>query len=383
MELDLAFPALSDLREKARKRIPAFAFEYLDSGTGRELQVGLNRRALDEVMFLPDILRGPIEPDFTTNFMGDDYSIPFGVAPIGMSGLMWPGAERMLAQTAAKNRFPYTLSTMATKLPEDVGPHTDGMGWFQLYSPKDPEIRRDILKRAKDSGFKKLVLTVDVPDDSRRERQRRANLSMPPKITLHTIWEIMTHPRWALGTLIEGQPRIVLPESYLKNAKAMSSVNHAGMIIRGAPDWDVLDQLRTEWDGDLIVKGVADPENAQRLVKAGVDAIWVSNHSGRQFEAGPASITQLPKVRAAVGPDYPLIFDSGVANGVDIMRALALGANFVMMGRAWHYAIAAFGQKGIDHLIHILKDDMKLNMAQIGTSSLNDLKSRLLAQPDD
>lgn len=378
MDLDLQYPAISDLRRKAKSRIPHFAFEYLDSGTGRELEVQRNRAALDDVLFMPNILEGTINPDFATPFMGHTYDLPFGVAPVGMSSVMWPGAEKILARTAAKHNIPYGLSTVATKTPEDIGPIAGDMGWFQLYCPRDEGIRRHMLNRVKAAGFTKLVLTVDVPDDSRRERQRRANLSLPPKITASTLWQIATHPRWALGTLIEGKPRLRLAESYIDKAQSRSSLAHAGHIIRGAPDWDILKWLRDEWQGDLIVKGVQNPDSCAPLIAAGVDAIWVSNHSGRQFEAGPASITQLPKIRQAVGPDYPLIFDSGVASGMDILRAIALGANYVMMGRAWHYAVAAFGQTGAEHMIHILKDDMRLNMAQMGAKTLDDLNSKLL-----
>lgn len=378
MDLDLDFPAVSDLRERAHRRIPHFAFEYLDSGTGAELQVQRNRDALDAVMFMPDILSGRVNPDLTTRFMGADYARPFGIAPLGMSGLMWPGAENILARYAAKARIPYAMSTVATRLPEEVGPHADDMGWFQLYCPADPEIRRDILLRVRDAGFTKLILTVDVPDDSRRERQRRAKLTLPPKITPRVIWEIMTHPRWSLNTLRVGAPRLRLPESYANRNDAMSSLHHAGHIIRGAPDWDTLAALRDDWQGDLIVKGVLCPQASQRLVTAGVDAIWVSNHTGRQFEPGPATITALPKVREAVGPDFPLLFDSGVASGMDVLRALALGADFVMLGRAWHYAVAALGEQGPAHLTHILTDDMRLNMAQLGAHRLADVASRLI-----
>ncbi len=381
MDLDLTYPAVSDLREKARKRIPHFAFEYLDSGTGRELQVHRNRDALDAVWFMPEPLRGDIDPDFSTHFMGQDFARPFGISPLGMAGLMWPGCERILASYAAEKRIPYSLSTVATRLPEEIGPVAGDMGWFQIYVPSDPEIRRDVLRRAKEAGFQKLILTVDVPDDSRRERQRRAKLSLPPKITPYMIWETITHPRWALGTARIGRPRLPLPESYLDTTQSRSSLAHAGHVIRGAPDWDTLKVLREEWQGHLIVKGVMDPEIAVRASKEGADAIWVSNHGGRQFEAAPATITALPRIRTALGPDVPILIDSGINSGMDVLRALALGANFVMLGRAWHYAVAALGSAGPAHLTHILTDDMKLNMAQIGAKSFADLAKRLYRDP--
>ncbi len=378
MDLDLTYPAVSDLRLRARRRIPHFAFEYLDSSTGEELQAKRNRDALDAVLFMPDILKGPIEPEFETLFMGQTYGRPFGISPVGMAGVMWPGAERYLASFAHQARIPYGLSTVATRLPEEIGPIAGDMGWFQLYCPSDPDIRRDMLRRARNAGFSKLILTVDVPDDSRRERQRRAKLTLPPKVTPQVIWQVLTHPRWALGTLKVGSPRLRLPESYVDTTQARSSLAHAGHIIRGAPDWDTLAALRDEWQGDLIVKGVMCPKAAKKLVTAGVDAIWVSNHTARQFEPGPAAIDALPIVRQAVGSEMPLIFDSGVASGMDVLRALALGADFVMLGRAWHYAVAALGQKGPAHLMHILTDDMKLNMAQLGVQHFDELADRLI-----
>lgn len=378
MDIDLRYPAMSDLRRLAKRRIPHFAFEYLDSGTGdHELQVERNRDALDAVHFMPDVLVGNVDPDWTVEFMGDTYGRPFGIAPIGMSSVMWPGAERMLAQAGVRHRMPYCMSTVATKTPEEMAPHLGDTGWFQLYCPESPEIRRDMLRRAKEAGFRKLVFTLDVPDDSRRERQRRANLSLPPKIDARTVWEVMTHPSWAIGTLRNGIPRIAIAESYLDKSGSRSSLEHAGHLIRGKPDWETLARVREEWDGHLVMKGVLDPELGRRLVAEGADAIWVSNHGGRQFEPGPTAIEMLPRMRAAL-PEVPLLYDSGVASGADVMRALALGADFVMLGRAWHYAVAALGARGIDHLVHILTDDMKLSMAQIGAHSLSDLPRRLI-----
>ncbi|MCT4554679.1 MAG: alpha-hydroxy-acid oxidizing protein [Pelagimonas sp.] len=380
MDLDLDLPATSDLRKRARRRMPHFAFEYLDSATGAELQAKRNREALDQILFMPQILSGKPAPQLATKFLDQEFDRPFGIAPLGMSGLIWPGAESLLASHAHSARIPYCLSTVATRLPEEIGPKAGDMGWFQLYCPADPDIRRDMLHRARNAGFTKLILTVDVPDDSRRERQRRARLTLPPKITPRVVYEIATHPAWALGTARIGAPRIVLPESYVDSRAARSSIEHAGHLIRGTPDWDTLRALRNEWPGHLIVKGVMCPDAAQRLQAEGVDAIWVSNHSGRQFEAGPASITALPAIRAALGPDMPLILDSGIETGLDVLRARALGADFVMLGRAWHYAVAALGPKGPAHLHHILTEDMRLNMAQLGCDSCEQLPQRLWPQ---
>ncbi len=376
MDLDLKYPAISDLRAKAKKRLPKFAFEYLDSATGRELGALRNREAWDTITFMPEILQGAFEFDLTTEFMGQRFEAPFGIAPIGMSGMIWPGAETILAATAARHRIPYSLSTVAAADPEEVGPITDGLGWFQLYPPADPEIRRDMIKRVKAAGFTKLVVTVDVPGESRRERQRRALISMPPKMKPAIVWSMLTHPHWSLAMARAGSPRMKFPESYV-DASGSDAFVHAGRVIRGWPDWDYLAELRDEWQGDLLVKGVMIPEDAQRLVSMGVDGIWVSNHSARQFEAAPSTIEQLPRVREAVGAEVPIVVDSGIAGGLDIMRGLALGADFVFLGRAFHYAVAALGDKGGDHLVHILKSDLCANMSQIGAHNLRDLASKI------
>ena len=381
MNLDLTHPSVSDLRDSARRRLPHFAFEYLDSATGTELGMVRNRSALDSIGFMPAILSGELEVNLEREFMGHVYSLPVGIAPVGMSGMIWPGAERKLARAALERNIPYCMSTVAAATPEEVGPVADAMGWFQLYPPESPEVRRDILKRVKNSGFRKLVVTVDVPADSRRERQRRAHVSMPPKLTLSMIVSMILHPRWCLAMASNGAPRMKLAESYVPPTRRGSDAFiHAGKIIRGRPDWEFLAEVRQEWEGEILVKGVLVPEDAARMVEAGIDGIWVSNHSARQFEAGPSSIEQLPKIRECVGNGVPLVFDSGVSSGLDVLRAIALGADFVFLGRAFHYAVSAFGEKGIHHLLHILKMDMLLNMSQIGTQSYDELADRLISE---
>lgn len=378
MDLHTAYPAISDLRRKARTRIPHFVFEYLDSGTGLEDQVERNQSALRAVRFAPAILKGETTPDLSTRFLGRDYPLPFGMAPVGMSGLMWPGAEKILAGVAAARGIPYNMSTVATVTPETLAPYIGDQGWFQMYMPADPKVRSDMMRRVKAAGFHTLVLTVDVPTESRRERQRRANLNMPPKVNAQMIWQMLIHPLWTVGTLREGIPSLKFCEDYMtKGEDAGTSIAHAGHVIRGAPSWPDIDAIRKEWDGPFIVKGLQKGPDAKRLIDAGVDALWVTNHSGRQFDGGPASISQLPEVRAAA-PKTPIIFDSGVTGGLDVLRALALGADFVMLGRAFHFAVAAMGARGVHHAIDILADDMKSNMGQIGAERLADLKDALL-----
>lgn len=373
MDLDHRFPALSDLRTRARQRLPHFVWEYLDSATGSESVKHLNRAALDAVRLRPAVLGGPVRPDLTTRLLGLDHSAPFGIAPLGMSGLIWPGAEAALARLGAARRIPYGLSTVATRLPEEIGPLAGDMGWFQLYPPADTGIRADLLRRARGAGFRVLVLTVDVPAPSRRERQRRADLAIPPKKTPGMIWQAATHPRWAFGTLAHGIPRLRLMDEYLKIDKDAPSTAHAGYLLRVNPDWDYVAALRDLWDGPLVLKGILRPEDAAHAARAGADAVWVSNHAGRQFDGCPASIDVVSDIRAAI-PDTPLIADGGVEGGLDILRMIARGADFVMLGRAWHYALAALGPEGAAHLDHILRDDLISNLHQLGLTRPSDLR---------
>ena len=375
MDLNSKYPAISDLRSKARKRIPHFAWEYLDSGTGDESTLHRNRSALDAVHFVPRGLRGEIVPELTTNFLGQTYSAPFGIAPVGMSGLMWPGAEKALASFASEAKIPYGMSTVATTTPEDVAPHLGDMGWFQMYPPRDEAIRNDMLKRVKNAGFTTLVVTIDVPAQSRRERQIRGGLVQPPRLTPRILAQVARCPEWALRTALNGKPRMKMIESYgkavMESMGSLPSNNHVGYLLRTAPDHEYVKILRDNWDGPLIVKGVMCPDDAVPLEGLGIDAAWVSNHAGRQFAGSPGAIDMLPAVRAAT--NLPLIFDSGIEGGLDMLRALALGADFVMIGRAWHYALGAIGAQGPKHLYDMLVDDLTSNMIQIAATKLNEL----------
>lgn len=372
MSLHSKYPAISDLRAKAQKRVPKFVWEYLDSATGTEATKHRNRARLDKIGLLPSILHGEMTPDLGTTFLGVRRPLPFGIAPVGMSGLMWPDAEGHLARAAQDLSIPYTLSTVASQSPEDVAPHLGADAWFQMYPPRDESIRLDMLSRARTAGFSTLVLTVDVPVASRRERQTRSGLTQPPRLTPRLLAQVAQRPAWALGMAQRGMPRMRGLEKYTpKTTTALSSTQHAGYLLRTSPDWDYVAWLRDAWEGFFIVKGVLRPADAAPLEKRGVDALWISNHAGRQFDAAPATIDALRDIRAET--DLPLIFDSGIEGGLDILRALACGADYVMLGRAFHYALAALGPVGIFHLADILTKDLQANMGQLGAPSLNDL----------
>lgn len=376
--LDSRYPALSDLKAQAQRRLPHFVWEYLDSATGTESTQKLNRQALDRIRFRPAIFTGEVDIKLSTSFLGREYPLPVGIAPVGMSGLVWPKAEMHLAEFAAKAGVPYGLSTVASRTPEEVGPLAQDQGWFQLYTPRDPKIRADILDRARSAGFHTLIVTADVPSASRRERQTRSGLTNPPKLTPRLFWQVAKRPAWALGTLRAGMPRMRLLDSYSNIKTALPSTQHIGYLLRTAPDWHYLAELRDLWDGPIVVKGVLEAEDALRIKAEGIDAVWVSNHAGRQFDAAPAAIDCLPVIRDAVGPEYPLIFDSGIESGLDVLRALAFGADFVMLGRAAHYGLAALGPIGIAHVFHILKSDMISCMGQMGTAHFSELAEKAI-----
>ncbi len=373
MDLHSTYPGIADLKRRAQRRLPHFVWEYVDSGTGTETALRRNRKALDSVRLLPSILKGELEYDTSTRFLGQDYPLPFGIAPIGMSGLIWPDAEGVLARAAAQASLPYTLSTVASQSPEDLAPHLGQKAWFQLYPPRDPKIRADCLTRARQAGFKTLVLTADVPVASRRERQTRSGLTHPPRLTPRLLAQVARRPAWALGMLRQGMPRMRTLDKYIDNTKSMPLTAHVGYLLRTSPDMDYVKQLRDQWDGPFVIKGIMRPDDAEMLEQAGVDALWVSNHGGRQFDGAPASIEVLPEIRGATS--LPLIFDSGVEGGLDILRALSKGANFVMLGRAFLYGLAALGPKGPAHVIDLLRQDILANMGQMGLADLTQIRT--------
>jgi len=301
--------------------------------------------------------------------------MPIGIAPIGMSGLIWPGAEHMLARSAKRENIPYCISTVATQTPEDVAGAHGGQGWFQIYPPRDKTIRLDMLSRAKAAGFHTLVMTVDVPVASRRERQTRGGLVQPPRLTPRLALQAAMRPAWLWGIAKTGMPRMKLIDSYAEQSSALPSNQHVGYLLRTSPDWDYVKALRDEWDGPFVVKGVMNPSDVPALEAAGVDAIWISNHAGRQFDASPATIEQLPAIRAKTA--LPIIMDSGFEGGLDVLRAIALGANFIMLGRAFHFGLAVCGEAGVSHVIDILRQDMISNMGQLGTRDLQGLGAKI------
>jgi L-lactate dehydrogenase (cytochrome) len=367
------YPAISDLEKKAKKRMPYVAWEYLQSGTGDEELLSKNREAFRKITFLPKFCKGELTADIRTELFGRPYLAPFGMAPVGLTGLMWPKAEHYLAETAKTLQIPYCLSTVATETPEVIGPKVGDKGWFQLYPPKDRALRESLLNRARKSGFHTLVVTADVPMASRRERTKRAGMRMPPKITAELIWQGITHPVWTVETLKHGLPRLRTVEQYTAQNDFKFVSGFVGNRLGGTLDWNYCKELKESWEGPVVIKGILHPEDAEKSIEIGLDGIWVSNHGGRQFNGAPAAIEALPAIVEKVNNRVPIILDSGVRTGLDVMRALYLGADFVMLGRPFLYGVSALGKYGAEHVAHILSDDLKNNMVQLGVKNLQEL----------
>ncbi len=371
------FPSIDDLEKRARRRIPHFAWEYLDAGTGDDVARDRNISALQDVTFTPQVMKGPLRPYIGTELFGVHYSAPIGIAPIGMTGLIWPGASASLALTAASRSIPFVLSTVGTEKPEVIGPLVEGMGWFQLYPPRDASVRDDIIARAASSGFTTLVVTADVPIASRRERQRKARIRVPPSIGPRLIAQALLRPVWAVELMKHGLPRFRTLERYLDAATMRNAVGFVGASLGGTFSFDYLTEVRDQWKGPLVIKGILDPDDAARCVDAGADAVIVSNHGGRQLDGAVASIDALPAVVERIGNAAPVLFDGGVRHGIDVARAIALGASFVFCGRAFMYGLGALGDRGPEHVLDILTDGLINTMHQTGCESLAELRQRL------
>lgn len=370
------YPSVDYLAEAARRRIPHFAWEYLDSGTGRETAIARNREALDQVRMVPRFIQERGEPDLTTGLFGRHYSAPFGMAPIGLTGMMWPGGELMLARAARKHNIPFGLSTVACETPESVGAVSEGNAWFQLYPFADRQTEAQVLARAQAAGFSVLVVTVDVPVSSTRERQRRAGMRSGSKSWLSRLLQVAARPRWALATARHGAPRFRMLEDYVDDPSLARISEYIGRQL-GTVDIAHLQEIRDRWKGPLIVKGILDEKDARTCLQMGMDGIVVSNHGARQFDAAPAAIDALARIAPSVAGRMAVLFDSGIRGGLDIMRALALGADFVLVGRAFMFGICALGEPGAGLVAHILKTDMVNNMNQLGCLRPGQLAARL------
>ena len=374
-QLDRKFPSIASMERATKRRIPKFAFDYLQGGIGAEACLTGNRRALDNVQLAPRYLpTEPIQPVLEMNLFDREFPMPFAASPIGLSGLMWPRAAEHIARAATRHGLPLGLSSFATSSIEEIGTIAGDLLWFQLYCVEKSEIENDLIDRAESAGCEVLVVTVDIPTVTRREKDIANGLSVPPKFDLATLSQVALRPTWAFATLRAGIPRFKTLLPYIPGGLTLdASAIFLRDMVEGHVTVQKLERIRDRWHGRLIVKGILTAEEALLCQDLGADAIVISNHGGRQLDAAPPIPHVLPEIRAAVGPDFPLIADGGVRSGLDIARLIACGANFVLVGRAFVYAVAAAGETGVDHAIFLLREELKQTLSQIGCQELGDL----------
>lgn len=366
MKYNPRLPSVADMEVRARQRIPRFAWEYLSSGIGHEHGLHRNRTDLDDVLLWPRYLKDVGEVDLSCHLFGRQYDLGIGIAPVGLANMMWPEAETHLAQAAQKANIPYILSTMGTTSLEEIARHAPDVGWFQLYVPRDRDVMQDLVQRVQRSGFKVLVITVDIPVGAKRDKELKNGLILPFRFSPSILTQALLKPTWLLNTLRQGVPRFINLAPY----GDLHDVKHLGEFLTRffmpGVTMERIREIRQLWSGPLVIKGLMRSEDVEQCRSAGVDGVVISNHGGRQLDAAPSSAVSLAKLHASVTDQFPILLDSGVRSGLDIVRARALGAGFTLSGRSFLYAVAAAGKEGAGQVIEIFRDEITRTLQQLG-----------------
>lgn len=354
---------VEDARQRARTRLPHMVYNFIDGAAGRETANLANIKALEDIRLQPRVLEDVTKRKLSKTFLGEEMGLPFGIAPMGMCNLTWPNTDKFFAAEAKKHGFPHCGSTAASTSIEKMIELSEGRSWFQLYVGNNVEGVLSFVDRAAAADYKTIQFTVDVPELSVRTRELRSGFTYPFKMGPREFLDFATHPTWSLSSLAAGVPR---PLNY-------EEIGFHRDGSRAGADWEFFKRLRDRWKGNLVVKGVMHPGDAARIKELGADAIQVSNHGGRQLDAAPAAVDLIAPIRKAVGKDFPLIFDSGLRTGEDVVKALALGADFTMFGRAMLYASGADGHRGVSTLIDIIANEISVCLAQLGLTDISDV----------
>ncbi len=375
------YPSIDDLRNKAVKRIPKFAFEYLDGGCNEDVNLIKNTAELRQTELIPYYLKNHTGSHLQTELFGKIYDAPFGIAPVGLQGLIWPNAAEILASAAHKHNIPFILSTVSTADIETIAELTEGNAWFQLYHPADNSLRDDIIQRLQDAHYPVLVLLSDVPSFGFRPRDIRNGLAMPPKMTVNNILQIMGKPNWALQTLKYGQPSFKTMKKYMPKGLNMQQLGqYMNATFSGRLNREKVSAIRDKWKGKLVLKGVASEEDTAMAIELGLDGIIVSNHGGRQLDAAQSAVASLQHILKNYDRKIKIMMDSGIRSGPDVARAMASGAEFTFLGRSFMYAVAALGNEGGDHIIAVLKTQLQQVMEQLCCVKTTDISKHLLKQ---
>lgn len=379
------YPTIDDLRHRARRRVPSFGFDYVEGGAGAtESGVARNAAALDAVEIVPRFGMDNFSPSIEVDLFGRRYAAPIGIAPMGLPGLMWPGGEDHFARAAQNARIPFTLGSSAGASIERMAELAPDVIWFQLYRlPRDDlAINFDLARRAEAAGVHVLVLTLDVPARTKRPRELRNDLVIPYRPNLRTIFELATCPGWLLALVKHGQPGFANYPRYVGENPGHGEV--AGFVranVSGAFSWDEVARFRESWPRAMVVKGILHPQDAERAVALGVDGIQVSNHGGRQLEGAPAAIDVLPAIVAQVGERATVLFDSGIRSGMDVIRAIALGAKSTLTGRPFMYGLGALGADGPAFVADFFIDETRAALRQCGVRNLAEAASLVVRHP--
>ena len=378
-EFNPNYPSIDSLRQKAKCKVPGFVFDYVDGACNEEINLAKNTKEIRDIELKPYYLRDYNGISMKTELFGETYDAPFGVSPIGLQGLTWPGAAEILAKAAYEHNIPFTLSTVSTASIEKIAEITEGKAWFQLYHPAEESLRDDIMERCKAAGIKTFVILADTPTFGYRNKEIKNGLAIPPRMTLKNILQIMSCPEWAIRTLLEGQPEFQTLKKYMPGGM---NLRHLALFMNktfdGRLNEDRIKKIRDKWDGNLVIKGVASTEDAQKAVDLGLDGLIVSNHGGRQLDAGQSTIKPTMEIVEKFKGEIKIMMDSGIRTGPDIARTLAAGADFAFLGRSFMYGVGALGKEGGDHTMTILKKQLQQVMDQCCCATPQDFPNHLI-----
>lgn len=381
MELNInsKYPSVKDLRKRAEFKMPKFAFDYLDGGCNDDINLNKNRTDIQKIELMPNYLSDYDKSLMKTELFGHTYDAPFGIAPIGLQGLMWPNSPEILAKAAMEHNIPFILSTVTTSSIETIAEITEGKSWFQLYHPADEKIKNDLLDRAENAGISVLVILADVPTFGFRPRDIKNGLSMPPKMNLNNIIEVIKNPEWTLKTLLYGKPAFKTMMPYIPKGLNLQKLGEfMDITFSGRLNEERIASIRSHWKGTLIIKGIVSEQDAEKAIRLGADGLIISNHGGRQLDAGQSSIVPMTNLAKKYKNKIKIMVDSGLQSGPDIARAMASGAEFTFMGRSFMYGVGALGNEGGNHTISLIKKELLQVMEQLCCEKTSDFKNHLI-----
>src|SRR6476646_1357665 len=378
MRLDRAM-SIEDLRRMARRNVPGVFFEYMEAGSYSEATRDANIEDMRAIKLRQRVLVDMSRRSLSTTVLGEELELPLAIAPTGLSGMQYADGEILACRAAHAAGIQYTLSTMSICSIEDVAEAVQKPFWFQLYVMRDRGFVADLIKRAEVAGCSALFLTVDLPVNGQRHVDMRNGLSVPPRLTAKTVLDVLRRPAWAWRILNGKRKTFANIDGHLPGFGGVTLAEWTHSQFDSTVSWKDVEWIRSIWNGKLVLKGILDPEDAREALKTGADGVVVSNHGGRQLDGAPSTISALPKVADAIGGQKEILIDSGIRTGQDIFRALALGANACMIGRAALYGPGAGGQAGVARAINIFRGELDTTMILAGIDDVKKIDHRAIA----